>query len=540
MRLKFDKREDYRLLEMSLGDALDRASSLWADEIGWVFEDESISFRTMKERADRVASALLAADTCPGDVVAAWMPNLPEFAYIEFACAKVGAILVAVNTRSKAFELGHFLSHSRARLLFMVDAFLKHDFRATLDEVKNSQPLPHLRHVISFSADTPHKRWTDFLARAQATHSQLATVQRSRLASDSVLVQYTSGTTARPKAALCDHRYVLNLGGALMWRQGLERGDAFLNTQPFYHIGGSCAAVPAPLCFGARVVVPLYYDVERVLALIERERCVARTGYGAMYIMEMSHPRFGTFDLSSLKGGWCVGPPELMKRVQDEMHIPGLIQIYGATEVNGTSAWVDDPWEVRSATCGSPLPKTELKVIDLDTAQPVGHGVVGEVCLRGWCQMKGYLHDPEATGQALDSDGWIHTGDLGSIDVRGNLRFSGRLKDMLKVGGENVAAGEVESVLAAHPAVMQVAVIGAPDQRLGEVVLAAVELRDRERVSEQDLIRYCAERMANFRVPKYVRFVDAWPLTDSGKIKKNELRELLLYELDPASPARSA
>ncbi|EIF33003.1 acyl-CoA synthetase (AMP-forming)/AMP-acid ligase II [Burkholderia sp. Ch1-1] len=542
MRLQPKKHDDFPIMEQCLGDALDHAAEKWDGRIGWVFEDQRLSYRQMKDNVDRVARALIASGIGRGDVVAVWMPNLAHFAFLEFACAKIGAIIGAINTRSKTFEVEHFLKHSEAKLLVMVDRFLKHDFVATLNAVCHSDTrsaggdvaeshLGPLRKVVSVSAqpDARAQAWDDFVALSeQVPADTLVDIQRQQRIDDPILIQYTSGTTSLPKGALCNHRYVLNFGGVLMQRLGMETGDAFLNTQPFYHVGGSCGAVPAPLTTGCTVVSAEYYEVERILTLIERERCVARSGYGAMYIMEMNHPRFREFDLSSLKAGWCVGTAELMTRVRDEMNIPGLLQIYGATEVGGTSAWVDDPWEARSRSCGSPIHGTELKIVDPVKGDTLRAGEIGEICMRGWWKMNGYLKQPAETVKTIDADGWVHTGDLGRLDEHGYLYFSSRLKDMLKIGGENVSAQEVEAVLLGHPRIAQAAVIGAPDERLSEVVMAIVEPRHNEDVTEDEIIAYCAERMANFRVPRYVRITRAWPLTDSGKIQKHKLREQYL------------
>ncbi|WP_213766858.1 AMP-binding protein [Caballeronia sp. dw_19] len=542
MKLKLEDHDDFPIMEMCVGDAVDDAARKWGDQIGWVFEHERTSYKQMKRQVDRVARALLASGIQHGDVVAAWMPNLPQFAFLELACAKIGAIIGAINTRSKVFEVEHFLNHSEAKLLVMVDRFLKHDFVATLDEAcpvgtRNAGGdigeggFAHLRKVVSVSVepDSRAQPWDAFIALGESVSPDtLKAVQQQQHIDDPILIQYTSGTTSLPKGALCNHRYVLNFGGVLMQRLGMEAGDAFLNTQPFYHVGGSCGAIPAPLTIGCKVVNAEYYEVERILSLIERERCVARSGYGAMYIMEMNHVRFREFDLSSLQAGWCVGTAELMTRVRDEMNIPGLLQIYGATEVGGTSAWVDDPWDARSRSCGSPIHGSELKIVDPNTGASLAAGEIGEICMRGWWKMNGYLKQPAETAKAIDADGWMHTGDLGHLDTNGYLYFSSRLKDMLKIGGENVSAQEVEAVLLGHPRIAQAAVIGAPDERLSEVVMAIIEPRHNEQVTQEEVIAYCAQRMANFRVPRYVHFTQTWPLTDSGKIQKHKLREQYL------------
>jgi len=251
---------------------------------------------------------------------------------------------------------------------------------------------------------------------------------------------------------------------------------------------------------------------------------VARTGFGAMYVMEMDHPRFRQYDLSSLRAGWCIATPEIIKRAQTEMGIPALLQIYGATEGGGTAGHVDDPVDKRMNSCGRAAEGVELQIVDPLTGQSLPLGAPGEIVVRGWWQMNGYLNDPDATAAVLDPDGWLHTGDRGYLDDQGYLYFLGRIKNMLKVGGENVAAEEVEAMLMQHPKVKMALVIGAPDERLQEVVMAIVELQPGLSATEQELIDFCAKRMANFRVPRHVRFIKEWPLTGSGKIERHVVK----------------
>lgn len=547
--MQSDDRYVFEVREICLGDALDAAAARWGDRIGWVFGDREVSFRAMRDSADAVAASLLALGLEPGDVVALWMPNLAEFAFLEFGCAKAGAIIAAINTRSKSFELEHVLKHSDARVLVMVDSFLKHDFAETLAELLpaasrapdgrvRSTTFPKLERVVSLSprpADCALS-WDGFLGLGREVPALVREQrQRARHWGEPVVLQYTSGTTALPKGALCNHRYVLNFGIAFLKPTGMGGGDVFLNTQPFYHVGGSCGALPVPLAEGTKVVSAEYYETETILGLIERERCTIRSGYGAMYVMEMSHPRFRAFDLSSLRGGWCVGTPALMQRVMDEMKIPGLVQIYGATEGGGTSGHPGEPRQVRAGTCGRPVHGTEFAIRDPATGAFLPPGEIGEILLRGWWKMNGYLKQPEETARTIDADGWVHTGDLGSLDAAGRLTFASRLKDMLKIGGENVSAEEVETVLLGHPKVLQAAVIGAPDARLSEVVMAIIEPQEGETVSDEEIIDFCRQRMANFRVPRHVRIVGEWPLTGSGKIQKHKLREVFLEGFSKAS-----
>lgn len=529
------------MMNTCIGDALDDAAQRWGEAVGWVFEDHAVSFAQMATSTDAVAKSLLALGVGPGDVVALWMPNLYAFALCEFACAKVGAIATPINTRFKKMELQHILEFSDAKVLITVDRFLKHDFIASLAELDidvaadagkvSVAAFPRLQRVVTLSADAsvPGMSWSQFLDLGRAIEdARLKRVQAARTVDEAVILQFTSGTTALPKGALCNHRYVLHCAHEMYVRMGVRQGEAILNTQPVYHMGGSCAAIPLPLTLGAKMIIPACYDAERVLQLMERESCVARTGYGAMYIMEMNHPNFNRYDLSALRAGWCVGPPSLMEKVRATMGIPGLIQIYGSTEVGITTGQVDEPWEVRSTTCGRPVSGMEIRIVDPASNLPVDAGEQGEIVMRGWQQMSGYFKDPEATRKTIDAQGWVHTGDRGFLDKDGYLHFVSRLKDMLKVGGENVSAGEVEAYLLTHEDIVQVAIIGAPDDRLQEVVMAIIELRDGAQCTEAQIQAFCTGKMANFRVPKHVRFTRTWPLTDSGKIQKHKLRELYL------------
>ena len=515
----------------------------WGERIGWTFEDVHVSFEAMQHRADQVAQSLLSLGIGPGDVVATWIPNLAEFAYCLFGCAKIGAIVTAINTRSKLFELEHILGHSDAKLLIIVDRFLNEDFVALIRDVVGSETMasdgaistprfPKLQTLVGApgSCDVRLMAWDRFLSRGgdREWSNLLAKVQRERRLEEPILLQYTSGTTALPKGALCNHVYVLNLGAQTMSRLGVGAGDAVLNTQPLYHVGGSCGAVPVPLVIGCHFVIPEYYEVERVLRLIAREKCVARTGFAAMYIMEMDHPRFREFDLSSLRSGWCVGSPELMERVRDRMGLSGLVQLYGATEASGTLGSVGEPWEKRSLTCGQVFDEMEIAIVDMASGRRLPPRSSGEIVLRGWCTMNGYLKQPEETAKTIDAEGWVHSGDYGMLDEEGYLYFQGRIKNMIRVGGENVSAEEVEAMLMRHPQIKMVAAIAMPDPRLEEVVLAVVELREGAEASEKQIIDFCRARMANFRVPRAVRFVREWPLTGSGKIHRLALVQQLL------------
>lgn len=514
-------------LEGTLGEALVASARQAPDEVGWVFDDVRVTRGEMLAETDRVAAALLGRGVRSGDRVGVWLPNRVEWALCLFACARIGAVLVSLNTRWRSFEAGYVLEHSAPTVLVVQRRFLKIDFESILDALgwpDGSGPAAGLNVVEvdgpDMAAATP---WSVFTAgSAGAAARCLGAGPRPE---DPVLLQYTSGSTARPKGALLPHRMVLNYGAEILPRLGVRAGEAYLNPQPLYHVAGSCLALPAPLTHQVRVVMPEYYTVESVLALTERERCVARGGTPTMYLDEIAHPRFPEFDTRSLRAGWVGAPPSVMDRIRDEYPVAGLVNLYSATEGGGTWGDVTEPWQVRRATTGLPLTGTEVHVRDVLTGRDLPVGEVGEIGFRGWMCMTEYLGEPERTAEAVDEQGFLHLGDLGFLDADGRLHFSGRIKDMIRSGGENVAAEEVESLLVQHPAIRQAAVIGRPDERMGEVVVAVVEPISPGAVSEEEVVAFCRAQLANFRVPRAVHFVADWPTTGSGKIFKPALRD---------------
>jgi acyl-CoA synthetase (AMP-forming)/AMP-acid ligase II len=514
-------------LKITLDDALERAAARWPDRVGWVFEDERITFAQMRDRSRPLAATLAREGIGCGDVVAVWLPNVPEWAYAFFACARLGALIASLNTRWSAAEAKYVLEHCKASALILRPHFLRSDFSAILAEVdpRLKTVLPNypdgdpaaaeplllpLRRTVE-ATDVRPVRW--LVATAGTSSSCDLRPQ------DPFLVQYTSGSTARPKAAVLSHMHVLNFGIELAMRMGVKLGESVLNTQPVYHVGGSCSAIPVPLALGCTMVMPEYYAPERVLQLLERERCVARTGMPTMYLREMGLKSFRDYDTSSLRAGWTIGPPGVMDRIHDEFPLDGLIQLYGSSEAGSTCGDPSDPWEVRRRSAGKPKTGTEFGIFDPGTDEQLGPSAIGEIRIRGWCHLLRYLGD-EGSTRAVDSDGWFRTGDLGWLDEDGRLYYEGRLKEMIKPGGENVSAQEVEAVLSTHEAVGQVAVVSVPDPDLVEAVLAVIELAPSCDVSETELQDFCRARLARFKVPRHVRFVDAMPLTDSGKVKK--------------------
>jgi fatty-acyl-CoA synthase/long-chain acyl-CoA synthetase len=510
------------VIELTLDAALERAAERWAQAEGWVIGDDRVTFAEMRAGALRMASALAERGVRAGDTVAVWLPNGRLWGELLFACSRLGAILVALNTRAKAAEAAYVLADAQAKAVVYRPRFLNIDFEALLAEID-----PRLGACLS-NADSQAPHWLQLDGTAPAMPvAELggdSFEPADRRPGDAVLLQYTSGTTAHPKGALLSNVFALNYGGTLWRRLGVQAGESVLSPQPLYHVGGSCGALTPPLLIGCCVVMPEYYEPEPVLRLIERERCVARGGMPTMYLRELAHPRFADYDTSSLRAGWTIGDPGIMDRIRSEYALEGLIQIYGATEGGVCYGDLEDPWELRRRSAGRPAAGTEFAILDPDTGARLPPGTTGEICFRGWATLMRYTGAAAGT-EPRDADGFVHSGDLGHVDTEGRLYFDGRLKDMIKPGGENVAAPEVEAFLMGHPGVHQVAVIGVPDPDLGEAVMAVIEVAPGARLSEADVAAYCRGRIAGFRIPKHVRFVSEWPLTDSGKIAKRLLVE---------------
>ncbi|KXX54205.1 class I adenylate-forming enzyme family protein [Rhodococcus sp. LB1] len=528
-------------VDLTVTAALDAAAQRRPDAIGWVFDDRSVSFAEMQQLSNQVAEGLAELGVGEDDVVALWTPNLLEWAATAFASYRLGAVVTSLNTRFKAFEAAHVLEHSQAKVLVVQPQFLNIDFEKILTDavpdlavseegIVTSSVLPHLeRLVVVEPGRLGGLPWAS-LVRDSVTQS----FPEVGDAGSPALLQYTSGTTSRPKGALLSHKFMVNYMYEVYARLGVRVGEAILNTQPFYHIGGSCG-LAVPLVLDCILVSPSHYDAERVLTLIEREKCVARSGNPTMYLMELEHPRFAEFDLSSLRSGWTGGPPALLDRIRDGFGGIELVQLYGATEGGGTAGRIDEPWEIRRSNCGRPITGTEVKLVDPETRVEVETGAVGEICIRGWDRMIGYHRADELNSQVIDSEGWLRMGDLGRFDGEGYLHFVGRLKDMIRVGGENTSAEEVESILQEHPEIHQSVAIGVEDERLGEAVMAIVQRTEGSELTAADVIEHCRVRAANFRVPRHVRFVEQWPTNGSGKIVKQTLRDMFGDVTAPAA-----
>lgn len=529
--------EQWQPLAMRLHEALEAAAQADGDAVGWVFEDQRVTFAEMLAGARDVAGQLGSLGIRQGDRVAIWLGNELTWAHALYGCSMIGAQLAGLNTRSKAEEVRHALADCGAKALIFRPKLLNIDFVAILREIDPDFTLAAATEAVDgpLVVGVEGARFGAQAALDSLDDGFVPPADRPPPDREALLIQYTSGTSAAPKGALLHHVHILNFGHWVTARLGVGRGDAMLNTQPMYHIGGSVGCLPVPTTLGCVMVIPEFYHPERVLELIQRERCVARTGMSTMYVREMQLADFRRYDLSSLRAGWTIGPPALLDKIRAEFPMEGLVQLYGSSEGGATSGDVDDPWDVRRISCGRPLPRTHISIVEPETGTELETGQTGEIRFAGWARCLGYVgHASEAT---FDSRGRFLTGDLGHFDPAGHLIFDGRLKELIKPGGENVSALEVEAFLGTHPDVAQVAVFGVPDDDLGEVVMAVIEPVEGRTLEADDILGFCQGRIARFRVPRHIRFVNDWPMTGSGKILKRILRERYVAELEKMSAA---
>ncbi len=509
------------ILETTVGSVL-RAAAAAAPErtalVAWGMEPttrRTWTFAELLRDAERTAQALLARFE-PGEHIAVWAPNLPEWLLLEFGAGLAGLVIVTVNPAYRQRELDYVLRQSRAVGLFHVTGFRGNPMAEMVAQVR--PVLPALREVIAM------ERWDEFVASAAASRDLPAVT-----ADDPAQIQYTSGTTGFPKGALLHHRGLTNNARFNMRRLRGHAEDIYAHAMPFFHTAGCVLATLGPLQVQATHAFLPAFEPRRALDLVERERATQFFGVPTMLIAMMEQPDFARRDLSSLRavssGGASV-VPEVVRAIESRLGASVSI-VYGQTESSPvvTQVQLDDASADKTETVGTPLPQTAVKIVDPTTGAVVAPGVVGELCTRGYLVMHGYFDNPEATAAAIDADGWLHTGDLATMDARGYCKITGRLKDMVIRGGENLFPTEIETALYEHPAVAEVAVIGVPDPKMGEEVAAFIRVRAGERPSVAALRVHVRERLAAPKTPRYWIFVDQFPLTGSGKIQKFVLRE---------------
>jgi fatty-acyl-CoA synthase len=530
---------DTPLLGETTGENLRRTAERFSDADALVVRSQGFraTYRELWHLTDRAARGLLALGVAKGDRVGIWSPNRFEWVVTQFAAARVGAVLVNVNPAYRTTELEFALTKSGVSVLLLARGFRSADYRRMLEEVRPR--CPSLRHAIVLDDDWPALLAAGNGVREAALDDREAGLQFD----DPINIQYTSGTTGFPKGATLSHHNILNNGYFVGRMMRLTERDRVCIPVPFYHCFGMVLGNLACAAHGACMVVPgEAFDPLTALEAVQAERCTALYGVPTMFIAELDHPRFGEFDLTSLRTGIMAGSPcpvETMKQVRDRMHMHEVTICYGMTETSPVSAQTapDDPVGKRVSTVGRTHPHVELKVIDPATGRVVPRGEKGELCTRGYVVMLGYWGDDDATRSAIDPAGWMHTGDLATMDADGYVNIVGRIKDVIIRGGENIAPREVEEFLHAHPAVSEAQVIGVPSVRYGEEVMAWVKLRPGAAATGDELAAFCAGRIATFKVPRYWKFVDAFPMTVTGKVQKFRMRELAVAELGLGSAA---
>lgn len=524
------------LLEETIGENLRRTVERvpLSDAIVVRHQNVRMSYAQLWQATTELACSLLAMGVAKGDRVGIWSPNRFEWVVLQYATARVGAILVNINPAYKAAELEFVLNQSGVKLLILSKGFRQTDYVALLEEVKPR--CPGLKESLVMEKD-----WQVLQALGdRVAHEQLAGREASLKPEDPINIQYTSGTTGFPKGATLSHRNILNNGWFVGRQLGYSKADRVCIAVPFYHCFGMVLGNLACTSTGAAMIVPgEFFDPLAVLETVQAEKCTSLYGVPTMFSAEVDHPRFREFDLSSLRTGIMAGSPcpvELLKRVVSEMHMPEVAVGYGMTETSpiSTITHLDDPLERRVGTVGRVVPHVEVKVID-ETGQTVPLGTRGELCTRGYCVMLGYWNSPEATAASIDAGGWMHSGDLATMDDAGYVNIVGRLKDLIIRGGENISPREIEEFLLTHPAVSQAQVIGVPSAKYGEEVMAWVLPKPGATITGEDLAMFCKGKIATFKIPRYWKLVDAFPLTVTGKVQKYRMREMAIEDLGLAS-----
>jgi fatty-acyl-CoA synthase len=520
------------LLGVTIGESLVKASTDFADRDALVDvpSGRRWTYRSLRAEVDVLAASLMDLGIEKGDRVGIWSPNTPEWVLVQFATARIGAILVTINPAYRTHELAYALAQSGCKLLVSATAFKTSDYVKMVDEVRGG--LPGLEGVLYVG--TPE--W-DALLAGSGDGPALDRRAAELSFDDPINIQYTSGTTGFPKGATLSHHNILNNGYFVGELCGYGPEDRVCIPVPFYHCFGMVMGNLGALTHGSCMVIPApSFEPAATLAAVASERCTSLYGVPTMWIAELALTDFADYDLDSLRTGIMAGSPcpvEVMKRVVADMGCAEVTICYGMTETSpvSTQTRIDDDLERRVSSVGTVHPHVEVKVIDPETGLVVERGGTGEFCTRGYSVMLGYWDDQEKTAEAIDAAGWMHTGDLATMDDSGYLNIVGRIKDMVIRGGENIYPREIEEFLYTHPAVRDVAVVGVPDDRYGEELCAWVCLAEGSEATEEELRAYCRASLAHFKVPRYVLFVDEFPMTVTGKIQKFKMREDSIEEL---------
>jgi fatty-acyl-CoA synthase len=544
------------LLGETIGECLDRVAAAHPDEEALVSIPRGLRFTYSEfvRVVDRAAKAFLKLGIRRGDRVAIWSINNYEWVVAQFATARIGAVLVNINPAYRTHELEYVLKESRARALLLIESFKSSNYLEMFYEVcpdaRSAEPghldswrFPHLRSVIFIGSEQHHGMLTrrSFAELGDELDDKLLRDEEAHLDIDDVVnIQYTSGTTGFPKGVLLTHSNLLNNAYSVGQLLGLTPADRVCVPVPFYHCFGMVISNLGAITHGATIVIPSpSFDAAATLRAVDQERCTVLHGVPTMFIEELGELDAGTYDLASLRTGIMAGAPcpvEVMRQVEERMHLPEILIAYGQTEASPatTMTRADDTLERRVTTVGQVLPHQELKIVDPATGQTVSHGEAGELCFRGYNVMAGYDNMPDMTAETVDEHGWLHSGDIGTMDEEGYVRITGRIKNMIIRGGENLYPREIEEFLHTLDLVVDAQVVGVPDERLGEELLACVRLRPDAAAhppTPEELRTLCKGKIAHFKIPRYWKVMDEYPMTITGKVQKFKLREMAEREL---------
>jgi len=534
------------MIEKTIGDILDETASKYPNNDALVYVDRGLrySYRDFKKAVDDLAKGLIKLGIKKGDHISIWAYNVPEWVILQFASAKVGAVLVTVNTYYKTHELEYLLKQSDSTTIFLVGGFKDVNYVDTLykvvPELKEGSPgslksekLPFLKNVV-FIGKEHHPGMFSFDEIVdmgkEITDEELQKRQNSLHFNDVINMQYTSGTTGFPKGVMLTHYNIVNNAYWVGNYMGFTNKDRLCIPVPFFHCFGCVLSTLNCVVYGATMVPIEIFDPLKVLQAVEKEKCTALHGVPTMFIAELQHPDFDKFDLSSLRTGIMAGAPcpeEIMRQVMEKMHAKEITIAYGLTEASPvlTMTKRDDPIEKRVETVGKALPHIDVKIVDPETGKDLPPETPGELIARGYGIMKGYYKMPDETSKAI-RNGWLHTKDLAMMDKDGYFRILGRIDDMIIRGGENVYPREIEEFLYTNPKIKDVAIVGVPSAKYGEEVFAFIQLRNGETSTEEEIKEFCKDKISRFKIPKYIEFVDNFPMTASGKIQKFKLREI--------------
>ena len=542
------------LIDLTFPQVLDRMVEEFPDQYAFKYTtlDYTRTYTQFREDVDNFARALVSLGVKAGSKVAIWATNVPEWYITFWAATKIGAVLVTVNTAYKIHEAEYLLRQSDTHTLVMIESCLDSNYKAIMSELcpemNHTRPgeslhckrLPFLRNIITVGFKLPGcLTFPDAMDRAHLISTETVAQMAAAVRPDDVCnMQYTSGTTGFPKGVMLTHYNVVNNGKCIGDRMGLSTADRMMIQVPMFHCFGMTLSMTSSMTHGATMCPMPYFSAKQSLACINQEKITCFNGVPTMFIAMFNHPDYRKTDFSHMRTGIMAGagcPPELMRRAAqpDEMNMYGIVSVYGQTECapgNTMSAWTDS-LEVRTETVGYAFPHVRCKIIDPETGLEAPDGVNGEFCAKGYNTMKGYYKMPQATRDTVDQDGWLHSGDLACRDADGNYRITGRLKDMIIRGGENIYPKEIEEFIYTHPAVRDVQVIGVPDKKYGEEIMACIILKEPDTVTAEEMTNYIKASMARHKVPKYISFVDSFPMNAAGKILKYKMRETAAKEL---------